>query len=65
MTDMASSGEKIPGSLVVGAALVGVVTGLLGTALMLGSFEFGIFGGIAGGVGTAIMALSRLERADG
>jgi outer membrane lipoprotein SlyB len=47
--------------LVVGAALAGVVGGLVGTALVLGSVEFGIFGAVGGGVASMIGALSQLE----
>jgi hypothetical protein len=49
---------------IVGAALVGAAGGLVGTALVLGSLEFGIFGGVGGAVVSMIGALSQFETAE-
>jgi hypothetical protein len=49
---------------VVGGALLGGSAGLLGTALVLGSLEFAIFGAVIGAVATMIGILSLSESAE-
>jgi hypothetical protein len=49
---------------IVAAALVGAAGGLVGTAVVLGSLEFGIFGAVGGAVVSMIGALTQLEPAE-
>jgi hypothetical protein len=57
--------QQVPGSVkIVAAAVVGAVGGLAATALMLGSLEFAIFGGIGGAVVAMIGALAQSEQAE-
>jgi hypothetical protein len=58
------SSEVSPTAKVVAAALVGVVGGLVGTALVLGSPELGIFGAVGGAVVSMIGALAQVERSE-
>jgi hypothetical protein len=57
--------QKSSGSgKIVAAAVVGAACGLAGTALLLGSLEFAIFGGIGGAVVAMIGALAQFEKAE-
>jgi hypothetical protein len=49
---------------IVAAAFVGAVGGLVGTTLVLGSIEFGIFGAVGGAVVSMIGALAQVEHAE-
>src|SRR5262245_30480391 len=65
MTVTTKEKGAIPGGVkVVLAAVMGAVGGLVGTAAVLGSFELGLFGAVAGAVFTAIAALAQVERAE-
>jgi hypothetical protein len=53
----------VKATVVLGAG-VGAVGGLLTTAVALKSFEFGIFGAVAGALAGMLGALARFERPD-
>jgi hypothetical protein len=58
--------KQVPTTVaVVAAALVGAAGGLVGTALALGSVEFGIFGAVGGAVASMIASLAALEHPEG
>lgn len=50
---------------IAGAAVVGAAGGLLGTMVMLGSFEAGILAAIGGAIAMMIGAGMTLERTEG
>ncbi len=51
-------------AMIVAAAVVGAAGGLAGTALVLRSVEFGIFGAVGGAVLSMIGALAQVESAE-
>jgi hypothetical protein len=57
------SHNGVAGRIVV-SALVGAAGGLVGTAVLLGSAEAGILGGVGGAIALMIGALMSAERAE-
>jgi hypothetical protein len=56
---------RVPGAVrIVAASLAGAVGGLAVTAVMMGSFAFGLFGAIGAGVAMAIAAAIQVERSE-
>jgi hypothetical protein len=59
------SARKVSSTVkIVAAALVGAAGGLVGTAVVLGSLEFAIFGAVGGAVVSMIGALTQIEAAE-
>jgi hypothetical protein len=64
MSGPISSTQVSETGTIVAAAVVGAVGGLVGTALVLGSLPFAIFGAIGGAVVSMIAALAHVEHSE-